>query len=42
MNIQQAIQQHYPKLQVLPLKYSNVFDSIFEQEKSITDLIKQS
>ncbi len=42
VNIQQAIQQYYPKLKVLPLKHSNVFDSIFEKEKSITDLIKQS
>lgn len=41
-NIASAVQQHYPKIPVLPLKYSTVFDAIFEQECSIAQLIQKS
>lgn len=42
-NIQHAVYaQISPTIPVLPLKSSGVFDAIFEQEKSISHLIKTS
>lgn len=40
-NIQQAIINHIDKaLPILPLKFSTVFDAIFEEEKSIAQLMQ--
>lgn len=43
-NIAKAVQDKFPehKIPVLPLKYSKVFDSIFEQQKSIQQLMDDS
>lgn len=42
-NISQAVhQQISPNIPVLPLKFSNVFDAIFEQEKSISQIMATS
>lgn len=42
-NIENAVhQQISPNISVLPLKYSTVFDTIFEEEKSINQLMKSS
>ncbi|WP_369177263.1 hypothetical protein [Candidatus Thiodubiliella endoseptemdiera] len=42
-NIQNAVHsQISPNIPVLPLKYSSVFDTIFEQEKSISQLMQAS
>ncbi len=41
-NIAQAVAQFDKTIPVLPLKFSAVFDTIFEQEKSITQLMQTS
>lgn len=41
-NIAQAVLNQFDKMPVSPLKYSNAFDAIFEQEQSINQLIEQS
>lgn len=41
-NIAQAVAQFDSTIPVLPLKYSTVFDTIFEQEKSIHQLMQTS
>ena len=41
VNIAKLVQAKFGnKIPVLPLKYSEVFDTIFEQEKSITQLMQ--
>ncbi len=41
-NIAQAVAQFDKTIPVLPLKFSAVFDTIFEQEKSIHQLMQTS
>jgi hypothetical protein len=41
VNINKLVQAKFgDKIKVLPLKYSEVFDTIFEQEKSISQLMQ--
>ena len=43
LNIEQAVHSRISsKIPVLPLKFSMVFDAIFEEEKSIDQLMKSS
>ena len=43
INVKSAVQSNFSEsIPVLPLKFSSVFDTIFEQEKSITQLMEQS
>jgi hypothetical protein len=43
LNIQRAVAMKIEKpIPVLPLKFSTVFDTIFEEEKSITQLMQDS
>lgn len=43
LNIKSAVHSHFDDtIPVLPLKFSTVFDTIFEQEKSISQLMKLS
>ncbi len=41
-NIAQAVAQFDETIPILPLKFSTVFDTIFEQEKSIQQLMQSS
>jgi len=40
LNIKSQVEQHLGKIPVLPLRLSKVFNAIFEQEKSIRQLMK--
>ncbi len=39
-NISTSVNAKFPKIKVLPLKFSKVFDNIFEQEKSIRQIME--
>ena len=43
INVKSAVHSNFSEsIPVLPLKFSSVFDAIFEQEKSIAQLMGQS
>lgn len=43
INVKTAVHTNFnDSISVLPLKFSSVFDTIFEQEKSIAQLMEQS